>query len=319
MALAEGHSKNGLSGAAEAKYLINKSLSVSTRNTYSNAFKLFNKFLGSYSHSSLANSLPVHADSIASFITYMFSLDYAPSSILTYVSAISFIHKVGNWPDPANSFIVQKMILGIQKERGKPDCRKPILPSFLKKLVFSVNSVVSSNFTRNLFKATFLLAFHAFLRVGEITMSASGSDNLLKYSDMKLKTKTIELQFRNYKHSHGQHPRLMIINSQRDRSLCPVKAIREYVKYRGQEDGPLFVTDAGKPLSRAHFSAVFKSCLNMLHVDVSEYNTHSFRIGAASWAAIKGMSDSQIREMGRWRSDAYRKYIRIGTMMLSQS
>ena len=65
MALAEGHSKNGLSGAAVAKYLINKSLSVSTRNTYSNAFKLFNKFLGSYSHSSLANSLPVHADSIA--------------------------------------------------------------------------------------------------------------------------------------------------------------------------------------------------------------------------------------------------------------
>ena len=193
------------------------------------------------------------------------------------------------------------MILGIQKERGKPDCRSC--------------SVVPSNFTRNLFKATFLLAFHAFLQVGEITMSASGSDNLLKYSDMKLKTKTIELQFRNYKHSHGQRPRLMIINSQRDRSLCPVKAIREYVKYRGQEDGPLFVTDA----SRAHLSAVFKSCLNMLHVDVSEYNTHSFRIGAASWAAIKGMSDSQIREMGRWRSDAYRKYIRIGTMMLSQS
>ena len=165
------------------------------------------------------------------------------------------------------------MIMGIQKERGKPDCRKSTFPSFLKKLVFSVNSVFSSNFTRNLFKATFILAFYAFLRVGEITMSASGSNNILKYSDMKLKTQKIKLQFRNYKHSHGQLPKLMIINSQRDRSLCPVKAIREYVKYRGQEDGPLFVTDAGKPLSGAYFSAVFKSCLNRLHVDVSVYIT----------------------------------------------
>ena len=303
-----------MNGTAIARYLISKSLSVSSRNTYSNAYKLFDKFSKLSGLSILADSLPIDAACIASFISYMFSLAYAPSSIITYVAAISFIHKVGNWPDPANSFIVQKMLIGIQKEQGKTDYRKPILPSLLKKLVWSLNSAVSSNFTRHFFTAIFLLAFYALLRVGEVTMSVSGHDNVLSISDIKLRAGKIELQFRNFKHSQGKHPKIMLINSQRDRSLCPVTAIREYLRHRGYSAGPLFITEAGKPLSRAYFSAVFKSCLRTINVNVNEYNTHSFRIGAATWAAMKGWSDSQIREMGRWRSNAYKKYIRIGTL-----
>ena len=30
------------------------------------------------------------------------------------------------------------------------------------------------------------------------------------------------------------------------------------------------------------------------------------RIGAATGAALRGMSDSQIRELGRWKSDAFK-------------
>jgi RES domain-containing protein len=37
---------------------------------------------------------------------------------------------------------------------------------------------------------------------------------------------------------------------------------------------------------------------------------HSFRIGAASFAAEKSLSDAQVRFMGRWNSNAFRKYIR---------
>jgi hypothetical protein len=33
-------------------------------------------------------------------------------------------------------------------------------------------------------------------------------------------------------------------------------------------------------------------------------------IGAASFAAENGLSDAQIRSMGRWNSNAFRKYIR---------
>ena len=86
-----------------------------TNKTYSNAFKHFNSFLGVNYGSTSANSIPVNVSCIMAFTTYMFSLAYAPSSIITYVSAISFVHKVGNWPDAVNNFVVQKMLIGIQK------------------------------------------------------------------------------------------------------------------------------------------------------------------------------------------------------------
>ena len=38
---------------------------------------------------------------------------------------------------------------------------------------------------------------------------------------------------------------------------------------------------------------------------------HSFRIGAATTAASLGFTEDQIQRMGRWRSDAVKKYIRI--------
>ena len=96
--------KNQLSGPHVPRYLVNKSLSLSTKKTYSNAFKLFNRFLGVNYGSTFANSIPVNVSCIMAFITYMFSLAYAYSSIIIYVSTISFVHKVGNWPDPANKF-----------------------------------------------------------------------------------------------------------------------------------------------------------------------------------------------------------------------
>jgi len=39
------------------------------------------------------------------------------------------------------------------------------------------------------------------------------------------------------------------------------------------------------------------------------WNGHSFRRGAATWAAQVGIPDSEIQILGRWRSDAYKAYI----------
>jgi len=42
----------------------------------------------------------------------------------------------------------------------------------------------------------------------------------------------------------------------------------------------------------------------------SWYNTHSFRIGGATSAAEADVSQATIQQLGRWRSQAYRCYIR---------
>ena len=46
-------------------------------------------------------------------------------------------------------------------------------------------------------------------------------------------------------------------------------------------------------------------------IQASQFAGHSFRIGAASTAAARGVEDSLIKTLGRWRSSAYLLYVRI--------
>ena len=41
------------------------------------------------------------------------------------------------------------------------------------------------------------------------------------------------------------------------------------------------------------------------------YSGHSFRIGAVTTAASKGIDDSMIQVLGRWQSTAYLCYVHI--------
>ena len=66
----------------------------------------------------------------------------------------------------------------------------------------------------------FLLAFYAFLCVGEITLSPSGHKNLLKISDVKLKRDTLELHLRSYKHYLSHLPKILILKERKDSLSC---------------------------------------------------------------------------------------------------
>ena len=79
---------------------------------------------------------------------------------------------------------------------------------------------------------------------------------------------------------------------------------------RGLAEGPLFVFENGRLLTRERFVAAVRESLASAGVDTAKYSGHSFRIGAATTAAERGIQDSLIRTMGRWESSAYLLYIR---------
>ncbi len=47
-------------------------------------------------------------------------------------------------------------------------------------------------------------------------------------------------------------------------------------------------------------------------VDSTPYSGHSFRSGAATTAASRGIGDATIKMLGRWNSEAYQLYIKAG-------
>ena len=58
-------------------------------------------------------------------------------------------------------------------------------------------------------------------------------------------------------------------------------------------------------------SRVIKKALVQAGVAPDSYQSHSFRIGAASTEAEAGFPDSLIKSLGRWRSNCFQRYVRI--------
>ena len=52
--------------------------------------------------------------------------------------------------------------------------------------------------------------------------------------------------------------------------------------------------------------------------DVGRYSFHSFRRGAAHLASANGLSDSTIRAHGRWKSEAYLRYVAVDRQWAGQ-
>ena len=100
--------------------------------------------------------------------------------------------------------------------------------------------------------------------------------------------------------------------------VCPLKAILPYLVVRGTKPGPLFLTADGLPLTRQKFHNCLSTLLKNIGLSASQYNTHSFRIGAATSAKDAGISDTHIQMLGRWRSSAYQQYIRTSPSRLAK-
>ena len=63
-------------------------------------------------------------------------------------------------------------------------------------------------------------------------------------------------------------------------------------------------------LMRQLFGASLDNILNILHLNRDQFNTHSFRIGAATSAKEAGVDDFFIKMLDCLCSKTYQKYIR---------
>ena len=178
---------------------------------------------------------------------------------------------------------------------------------------------IGTSYDQCRFQAMCGLAFFAFLRFGEITSTSKQSPIPLCLNQLTKLLRDGEvigfkLTFTDYKHNYNQRPFSMVIYRQPSHSPCPVKLLCRYLACRGNSSGPIFITPAGAAVSRNMFAKQLNDCLKFCNLNPSVYKSHNFRIGAASFAAEHGVSDAQIRILGRWKSNAFRKYIRVQTL-----
>ena len=101
---------------------------------------------------------------------------------------------------------------------------------------------------------------------------------------------------------------------------CPVRAIGQYLRARQyRPDVPILVLADGTILIRSKFINKTRVLLTKVGLRAELYAGHSFRIGAATTAAVAGLPDWLIQAMGHWSSNCYKRYIRITNASLKQA
>ena len=296
--------------AGQLNQLLLSAIAPSTKLSYARAWKLFYEVMNTMKIPyNGVDSLPLSHQQVLLFISFLLARKYAPTTVISYVSAISYAHKMSGITDPCSVFAVQKVLAAATRIGPSVDYRLPITLNILSNLTKSVDHTTVNPYLRSLFKAMYLVSFFALMRVGEVTTNSTGFIAL--YSDqIQFYPTHVVLTIRHFKHNISGQPVQLVMTKQNNPAICPVSALIDYFHLRGTQLGPLFCFPDLKPIGRYFFIKNLKSNLSFCGLNTSLYQSHSFRIGGASFFASLGFSDEQIRLLGRWKSNAFRVYIR---------
>ena len=160
--------------------------------------------------------------------------------------------------------------------------------------------------------SAFTTAFFGFLRSSEFCCLSKHSFNrnsTLLLKDVSFVDNAVLIQIKVSKADpfrDGKQVRLAASGN----SICPLRALQNYVRFCKDQDKPLFVFQNAEFLTRPEFTSIIRSLLGRDFPNLEQYSSHSFRIGAATTAAAADLPDWLIKDLGRWSSNCFEQYIR---------
>ena len=273
--------------------------------------------------------IPTSENTLSFFAAYLARSGLAYSTIKVYFSSIGNLHLSCSQHIAYQTALtprLEQILRGIKREQAftrSERIRLPITIDIMHK-IYDVLSKTPTKYQEIMLWAACCTAFFGFLRVGEMTVPSQqeyDSSCHLALRDIALNNSmTPTIAWLTIKQSKTDPFRkgAKLCLSLTDSVVCPIKALLPYLALRGKGSGPLFILEDGSPLSRASFKSLLSATLKEAGLDDSKYNTHSFRIGAATSAKAAGISDAHIQLLGRWRSSAFQGYIRTPTQILTQ-
>ncbi len=284
------------------------SLSTSSLKNYNMVWSEFGKFLKE--RYGILSPMYATAGHVLMYVSFLSLKGLASTTIISKYSSLNYAFKLFGLPDVSKEFILQKFMSGIKKLKPSKDVRVPVTLDLLHKMCIMIVSLGYSRYKIALYQAMLVMSFHGFLRPGEIT----GSDNNLQLCHCNISSSSVKLTFFKFKHHKG--PPYIVKVKATGGQFCPVLLMHQYLKLRGNVEGPLFCFPLNLHVSYYHLYSLITYIKSALQIH-GKLTPHSFRIGAATWAAMNGASDDAIKRMGRWSSDAFKGYIRIPTLKLS--
>ncbi|XP_070601697.1 uncharacterized protein [Erythrolamprus reginae] len=296
---------------ADVSKAMDLSIAPSTRRAYQRAGREFWAFRHDRRYDQL---WPAPVEHLLEFCALYRRRGLSARTIRGKLAGLAFVAKSRGFADTTGDFRIRKTLEGWIREKGpaRGDSRRPLKLTHLMGLYELWGRLCRSAYEASLYHAAAVTLFFGAFRVSEVLAAsrADSSGQAFTTRDIKLGRSSVSLRLRRSKTDQRGRGVTVQLSRAANRRVCPVAALVAYWAHRGVEPGFLFCHASGEPLTRYQFWAVTSKALARLGLDPRCYGTHSFRIGAASLAAVEGFSRLDIKTVGRWRSGAFRTYIR---------
>ena len=298
------------------------SLSQNSKRTYSSGEKHFINFCG---HLKLnpSQALPANESTLIYFAVYL-AKTLKVGTIKTYLAGVRNLHVLNGFDLPLKQFVrLQYVLRGIKRVQGVS--KRVRLPITIHHLTMFDLLMPRAHQDNIMVWAAFTLAFFGFLRISEFTCSNHFNPNLhLTTSDIRFFPSftsphymTVEIKASK---TDPFRKGMTLVIGKTSQVTCPVNAMKKYLDTIPKScKGPLFVYANGKRLTRQHLTRELRYLLSRLGLNSSNYAGHSFRIGAATSAAVSGLPSWLINTLGKWTSDYFETYISMPISVFCQA
>ena len=282
----------------------------------------------SFCHQARLIAVPTTEATLLLFLAFLAKDGLAYTTIKVYLAAISNLHTTAGLHNIYSQQLtpyLEQVVQGIKKEQLRsrpPRIRLPITTEIMSR-IHNILARSPNDHQSIMMWAACCTAFFGFLRCSEFTIASPNDFDPaahLSINDIAVDNRNSPSLLRvTIKQSKTDPFRkgVQIFLGRTGKAICPVTAILPYLAIRGNTEGLLFITKTGRPLTRQHFSSALTTILQTAGLQAEQYNTHSFRIGAATSAKQSGISDLHIKMLGRWQSSAYETYIKTPRSQLA--
>jgi hypothetical protein len=291
-----------------AARLLTAGLAPSTRHNYD---KTWTRFVEFSVDNGLDPSFPVPEDNLCLFAAYL-SRTNAYKSVKGALAAVRSRHTdMGIRLDTSVMVRLMRVCDGIRREKGERTTR-PRLPMTVDILNRMQKMMDWKQEEDVLLFAISTVATYGLFRLGELVGVSEGGDSGILWRHVSRQHDAWVFTLEQSKTDPFRHGAVVKVFKNSSVS-CPFTAFDRYhaLSSHKSDDWPVFTLKDGSKVDRAWVTNRLRSRLAAMGMNANDYSGHSFRKGGASSLAERGVPDSTIKQMGRWKSVAYQRYVTV--------
>ena len=245
----------------------------------------------------------------------------AVRTVRSYLSAIAHYHAISGRDDPRSGLVrLGKLLTGLKRHRGVDSTpKRPITISLLKEMKKYIPTGTLEGATH---WAALCMGVHGLFRLGELLPPAA-EKRPLTHGDVRWVSEdhAVVTLRRSKTDPFGKGVAVNLFAT--GDATCPLTALKDVWARQFKanlptgDDAPVFRNAAGI-VDKKSVIALMKRVVALVAKEFPElglvskhFAGHSLRRGGATSLALRGVRESVLRMLGRWKSDAVNLYIEV--------